>query len=237
MTLTEEQREAIRVISKLPMAIGCQLCHPYIMKNYGSHFIVLRNMIDSSGTVEPTGGFDLEKARACAVFVEPKEAFLEALDEIERLRAELDNYGDDFVCQTKCKDARIKELESSLDEAEALIKKNAELMNSCLTRIAELEDALVGERAQRYSLENAGTQLSQVGYQFQKRCRQSACQQLQAEGKIGPDAKPRSWQITEERKTMLSHCLEVVDYVATTKAYSDAIRDRDTIRAMLEENL
>ena len=64
MTLTEEQREAIRVISKLPMAIGCQLCHPYIMKNYGSHFIVLRDMIDSSGTVEPTGGFDLEKARA-----------------------------------------------------------------------------------------------------------------------------------------------------------------------------
>jgi hypothetical protein len=64
MTLTEEQREAIRVISKLPMAIGCQLCHPYIMENYGSHFIVLRDMIDSSGTVEPTGGFDLEAARA-----------------------------------------------------------------------------------------------------------------------------------------------------------------------------
>ena len=51
------------------------------------------------------------------------------------------------------------------------------------------------------------------------------------------DETPQSWQITEERKTMLSHCLEVVDYVATTKAYSDAIRDRDTIRAMLEENL
>ena len=64
MTLTEEQREAIRVISKLPMAIGCRLCHPYIMKNYGSHFIVLRAMVDSSGTVEPTGGFDLEAARA-----------------------------------------------------------------------------------------------------------------------------------------------------------------------------
>ena len=64
MTLTEEQRDAIRAISKLPMAIGCQLCHPYIMKNYGSHFIVLRAMADSSGTVEPTGGFDLEKARA-----------------------------------------------------------------------------------------------------------------------------------------------------------------------------
>ena len=64
MTLTEEQREAIRVISKLPMAIGCQLCHPYIMENYGSHFIVLRAMIDGSSMVEPREGFDLEKARA-----------------------------------------------------------------------------------------------------------------------------------------------------------------------------
>ena len=70
MTLTEEQREAIRVISKLPMAIGCQLCHPYIMKNYGSHFIVLRDMIDSSGTVEPTGGFDLERARGLRDFLQ-----------------------------------------------------------------------------------------------------------------------------------------------------------------------
>ena len=63
MTLTEEQREAIRVISKLPMAIGCQLCHPYIMKNYGSHFIVLRAMIDSSEHVTDHTkmiGFDLE---------------------------------------------------------------------------------------------------------------------------------------------------------------------------------
>lgn len=51
MTLTEEQREAIRVISKLPMAIGCQLCHPYIMKNYGRHFIVLRDMIDNKDYV------------------------------------------------------------------------------------------------------------------------------------------------------------------------------------------
>jgi len=38
--------------------------------------------------------------------------------------------------------ARIEELESSLDEAEALTKKNAELMNGYLGRIAELEDAL-----------------------------------------------------------------------------------------------
>ena len=64
MTLTEEQREAIRAVSDLPRAIGCTRCHNYIQKNYSNQFAVLRDMIDSSGTVEPTGGFDLEKARA-----------------------------------------------------------------------------------------------------------------------------------------------------------------------------
>ena len=95
MTLTEEQREAIRVISKLPMAIGCQLCHPYIMENYGSHFIVLRDMIDSSGTVEPTGGFDLERARDLRDFLqddcaEVGDIWAEMVTEIERLREALD---------------------------------------------------------------------------------------------------------------------------------------------------
>ena len=137
MTLTEEQREAIRVISKLPMAIGCQLCHPYIMKNYGSHFIVLRDMIDSSGTVEPTGGFDLEAARAGIAHyrienhsnVDTESAIKELVDqanlaedavaEIERLRGEMENYGDDYVCQMKSKDVRIQELEDALVEERA----------------------------------------------------------------------------------------------------------------------
>ena len=107
MTLTEEQREAIRVISKLPMAIGCQLCHPYIMKNYGSHFIVLRAMIDGSSMVEPREGFDLEAARAGIAHygienhsnVDTESAIKELVDqanlaedavaEIERLQASL----------------------------------------------------------------------------------------------------------------------------------------------------
>ena len=149
--------------------------------------------------------------------------------------------------------AQIKELESSLDEAEALTKKNAELMNGYLGRIAELEDALVEERARGNLYGMSFEEVVQPDDEIERwiidgekdlpkfyldRVRAEARRQLKEDGKIGPDAaKPRSWQITEERKTMLSHCLEVVDYVATTKAYSDAIRDRDTIRAMLEENL
>ena len=234
------------------------------MIDSGEHFSDSTKMI----------GFDLERARGLRDFLqddcaEVGDVWGEMIAEIERLRAELDNYGDDFVCQTKCKDARIKELESSLDEAEALIKKNAELMNSCLTRIAELEADLeqaerviearldvIDQQAARIAelekwlkkersarlLENSPgvriAYLKENEIDFDKFFDGKALEQLQAEGKIGPDAtKSRSWQITEERKTMLSHCLEVVDYVATTKAYSDAIRDRDTIRAMLEENL
>ena len=103
MTLTEEQREAIRVISKLPMAIGCRLCHPYIMKNYGSHFIVLRAMIDGSSMVEPREGFDLEAARAALVgalkpggYHDQETARIihthmpSLLAEIERLRADME---------------------------------------------------------------------------------------------------------------------------------------------------
>ena len=68
MTLTEEQREAIRAVSDLPRAIGCTQCHSYIQEHYGNQFAILRAMIDSSEQFgKPTeliGGIDLEKGRA-----------------------------------------------------------------------------------------------------------------------------------------------------------------------------
>ena len=68
MTLTEEQREAIRAVSYLPRAIGCTQCHSYIQEHYGNQFAILRAMIDSSEQFgKPTeliGGIDLEKGRA-----------------------------------------------------------------------------------------------------------------------------------------------------------------------------
>ena len=152
--------------------------------------------------------FDLEKARDA--LDEPicpagqHRVVLElqgALAEIERLRAEMDNYGDDFVCQMKSKDARIKELESSLDEAEALTKKNADLMNIYLARIAELEDALV-EGLTNFLHYRASCYDPARRCPYAKECddcstwdacghvekfRSEARQLLQAEGKIGPD--------------------------------------------------
>jgi hypothetical protein len=144
MTLTEEQREAIRVISKLPMAIGCQLCHPYIMKNYGSHFIVLRDMIDSSGTVEPTGGFDLEKARAVDIDLlattdwgELRARYRAALAEIERLRAknlelQVAVFGPDGIranqaCIIADQAARISDLEIEITGLKADLEQSEEI--------------------------------------------------------------------------------------------------------------
>ena len=72
-------------------------------------------------------------------------------------------------------------------------------MNGYLRRIAELEDALVEERA------------GAIRCEFYDLCEIDlpdamirARQELQADGKIGPDAaKPQSWQITEERIGLL----------------------------------
>ena len=97
--------------------------------------------------------------------------------------------------------ARLKELESSLDEAEALTKKNADLMNAYLARIAELEDALV-EGLTNFLHYRASCYDPARRCPYAKECddcstwdacghvekfRSEARQLLQAEGKIGPD--------------------------------------------------
>jgi len=298
MTLTEEQREAIRVISKLPMAIGCQLCHPYIMENYGSHFIVLRDMIDSSGTVEPTGGFDLEKARDAAKFddAEALRMFPDSLAEIERMRAENADLSKAVIDISQERDLaqaefrayhkaweqqtdRIKELEADLEQSEISIQarldvidqqaariqelggmlsirtEELEIAHSCARseremhekelvvfarKIAELEDALV-EGLTNFLHYRASCYDPARRCPYAKECddcstwdacghvekfRSEARRQLQAEGKIGPDAKPRSWQITEERKETLRRALE---------EYKIFPNDQAVLRAMLRE--
>ena len=149
----------------------------------------------------------------------------EALDEIERLRAALAEsekvvehkgksathwYDEHLRAQTDLTQskrvieqqvARIEKLESSLDEAEALTKKNAELMNGYLGRIAELEDALV-EGLTNFLHYRASCYDPARRCPYAKECddcstwdacghvekfRSEARQLLQAEGKIGPD--------------------------------------------------
>ena len=245
MTLTEEQREAIRVISKLPMAIGCQLCHPYIMKNYGSHFIVLRDMIDSSGTVEPTGGFDLERARGLRDFLqddcaEVGDIWGEMIAEIERLRAENEDLSKAVI-----------DIQEERDLAQAEFRSYHRAWEEQAARVQELEEVLVEMVATNPC--NIPTLCDVVhdelmcpaldgNCDFWKGCpqknelREAARKQLQAEGKIGngdhiaetdqmiPNGKV--WQITEERKETLRRALE---------EYKIFPNDQAVLRAMLRE--
>ena len=101
--------------------------------------------------------------------------------EIESLKVEMDNYGDDFVCQMKSKDARIKELEDAHKRSGA---KYAKIINELRSSVYA---NIPGLKKQWDEILNAP-----------------------ANGKIGPDARPRSWQITEERKDALRDAAETL---------------------------
>lgn len=191
---------------------------------------------------------DLEQAEICIQarldVIDQQAARIKSLKkEIRRLKHESkveQEFTNSYIKRLHDAEARIKELGSSLDEAEALTKKNADLMNIYLARIAELEDALV-EGLTNFLHYRASCYDPARRCPYAKECddcstwdacghvekfRSEARQRLQAEGKIGPDAKPRSWQITEERKETLRRALE---------EYKIFPNDQAVLRAMLGE--
>jgi hypothetical protein len=145
--------------------------------------------------------FDLEKARACAAFVEPKEAFLEALDEIERLRAlrsdiitiinrpkttsdkglllyirdEVD-YNIRQATQIGDLETEIEMLQADAEQYERVIEARSEVIDQQADKIKELEAQLT---ITNVALENA-TRKPNVVY-------------ITGTGELGPDAdaKPR----------------------------------------------
>ncbi|MFA7221163.1 MAG: hypothetical protein WC119_11760, partial [Synergistaceae bacterium] len=144
--------------------------------------------------------------------------------------------------------ARIKELEAELAE-----------MHNCALEVAgflaekeNLEAALVEERANKMIQADDCTQ-NQDAADFHHRCiceynvKKCPIEQwwldraritLQAEGKIGPDAKPRSWQITDERKATLSASLKVLERLKKNNTDTDhSYLDRGitVLRDMLTE--
>ena len=232
-----------------------------------------------------TVGFDLEKARASISHyrienpsnVDTESALKELVDqanlaeeylaEIERLRADLEQSEICIRARMECIDdqaAYIKELESSLDEAEALTKKNAELMNGYLGRIKVLEKNCIYDpgdgkifvpdghpeierlRARVVALEDALAEYQRLGKIISEsvipcltvhgncdQCRpktKAACEAIAAihKGKIGPDARPPCWQITEDQARSIQLALNA----SSTLDH----RARSVLRAMLEED-
>ncbi len=200
MILTEEQRAALkRVVAYMDEMYA--IASPYHGCTEDAN--ILRAMIDSSEHFTDATkmiGFDLERARGLRDFLqddcaEVGDVWGEMIAEIERLRGEMENYGDDYVCQMKSKDARIQELEDAHKRSGAKYAKIInELRSSVYANIPGLDV-----------------------------------------GKIGPDAKPRSWQITEERIGLLEYCLETLLDAPDIEEIPGPGHSIEMLRAMLRE--
>ena len=152
-----------------------------------------------------------------------EEILPDALDEIERLRASLIDLHAEYInTLEKNPECSAWDLDEQSIEDQRRLRKNAMkaisiseppvylLVEEQAAHIQELEDALVEERARGnhygMSYEDAvgdgeferwiidgEKDLPKI---YLDRVRAEATRQLRADGKIGPDAKPRSWQIT-----------------------------------------
>ena len=217
-----------------------------------------------SGGISMT--FDLEKARDAAKFDDRMAItmFPLAIAEIERLRASLIDLHAEYInTLEKNPGCSAWDLDEQSDADQRRLRKNAAHAISIVepliylqadqqaAQIKSLEDALAEERARGnhygMSYEDA------VGDgEFERwiidgekdlpkfyldRVRAEARRQLKEEGKIGPDAKPRSWQITDERKAAIGRAIESV-VAADSDSEEQESEDVYTwrvLRDMLEE--
>ena len=193
-----------------------------------------------SGEISMT--FDLEKARDAAKFDDRMAItmFPLAIAEIERLRAEIsEQKGMIWKTQQVKKEqaARIAELEADLEQSEICIRARVDVIDQQAAQIKSLEDALVEERAGAIRCESYDHCEGMYRIDLPDAMIR-AQQELQAEDKIGPDAMPRSWQITEERNATLAAALKVLERlrkVNTDTDHSYLNRGIVVLRAMLTE--
>ena len=203
MTLTEEQRAALKRVAAY-MDEMYSVASPYHGCTEDSD--LLRAMIDSSGTVEPTGGFDLERARGLRDFLqddcaEVGDVWGEMIAEIERLRG--------YEIAARDLSADLTKVAGARDEQAA--------------RIKELEDAH----------KRSGAKYAKIINEL----RSSVYANIPGldVGKIGPDAKPRVWQITEERIGLLEYCLETLLDAPDIEEIPGPGHSIEMLRAMLRE--
>jgi hypothetical protein len=215
-----------------------------------------------SGGISMT--FDLEKARDAAKFDDRMAItmFPLAIAEIERLRASLIDLHAEYInTLEKNPGCSAWDLDEQSDADQRRLRKNAAHAISIVepliylqadqqaAQIKSLEDALAEERARGnhygMSYEDA------VGDgEFERwiidgekdlpkfyldRVRAEARRQLKEEGKIGPDAKPRSWQITDERIGLLEYCLETLLDAPDIEEIPGPGHSIEMLRAMLRE--
>ena len=261
MTLTEEQRAALKRVAAY-MDEMYSVASPYHGCTEDSD--LLRAMIDSSGTVEPTGGFDLEKARAGIAHyrienpsnVDTESALKELVDqanlaedalaEIERLRASLIDLHAEYInTLEKNPECSAWDLDEQSIEDQRRLRKNAAHAISIVEPLIYLQADQQAAHIQE--LEDAlveylaadiayaaGVLWSRLGPRKEE-YRERARQQLQAGGKIGTGARPPCWQITEDRVTAIDQGLRFLEWSNAINGSVETKKHIATLQTMLEE--
>jgi DNA repair exonuclease SbcCD ATPase subunit len=182
--------------------------------------------------IENTSNVDTESA--IKELVDQANLAEDAVAEIERLRAENAWLKSDREFQSEEQAARIKELEAQCEDLMQNCNSLRERAWKAEVRIKEQDDALVEERTGAIRCESYDHCEGMYRIDLPDAMIR-AQQELQAEGKIGPDAKPRSWQITEERKAAIERLIIPVEILLvdheTDPEIEDAVR---LLRGMLE---
>jgi len=119
---------------------------------------------------------------------------------------------------------RLKETQHEYEQK--IISKDA--------RIKELEDALVEELAADIAYDDR-LLWSRLDGQRQDEYREKARQQLKSESKIGPDARPPCWQITEDRVTAIDQGLRFLEWSNAKTGNVETKKRIAILKTMLEE--
>ena len=147
--------------------------------------------------------------------------------EIERLRAE-----------NRSISKAVIDVSQERDLAQAEFRAYHKAWEEQATRIQEREGALVEVRA---NANRSGTGYILMSYlrdnniDTDKYFSDKAKEQLRAEGKIGPDAKPRSWQITEDRVTAIDQGLRFLEWSNAKTGNVETKKRIAILKTMLEE--
>ena len=254
MTLTEEQRGTVAFDLEKARAI-CEAATKadFIFQDEqpdgdedgwdGGYYktgeiLIIRDKNDDAAAPESIG--QLDRQGDAEFFCQAITLFPDALDEIERLRASLIDLHAEYInTLEKNPDCSAWDLDEQSDADQRRLRRNAAHAISITeppiyiqaeqlaARIKELEDALVEERA-RVITSHPLTHVIDED-------RTEASMQLQAEGKIGPDAtKPQSWQITEERKAAIDRGLQFLEWSYAKNSAHDTKEQIAVLWAMLE---
>ena len=215
MTLTKEQKLALtRVVAYMDEMYA--IASPYYGCTEDAN--ILRAMIDSSGAVEPVGGFDLERARGLRDFLqddcaEVGDVWAEMIAEIERLREALDESERVVAHKTKSaahwydehlqaradrvqtrrvverQAARIKALKADLEQSERVIEARLDVIDQQAARIKELEADNQNLVTLNKSLMNNDWILRDNNRKYRKRAQKAELLNKELKSKIGPDAE------------------------------------------------